>query len=561
METIIKNKWYWLTLMLGAGVFYFLNLHTSLWGDDILYALIPGNEQQLCDTPAKYLASMKFFYIDTNGRIADMINRFFVSQFDKWFFNIVNTGVFVIFIHTIVRLITEKRTVALLTVIFLYLLLLFPYPGETLTWVAGACNYLWSATMTLLLLHFIVTHNTDAKRHAPAYIHILLFIWAFIAGGMNESFSAAMSCGLVLYFIFNRKHFRGIMVTITIAYLLGLLLVVMSPAAWNRLDGGNSVNFNGGALMTLMRRFYNLGSKSVHYVTPLLGGLAILWSLWRKGWKRTKANLPMWILIGTMASVWVFCVTTRRAYTMYSIIGFIVCMTPLCHAFEGKRRITATVAIMAIAAAIWPAAHCIHITTTYGAFSDSVMNTVMTSPDGVIIAPPTPEPSRFYHTMHYDNNLETCWNRFTANKYGKKNVQFVTDSVYTHYRSPELFTNGTVPLPFVSSRPNVADTLLGHPTAGYTVMVIHSKDTTEIEGNCSKLDYINIEQHIGTDRVSVRKFWGRYRAFQPVYQYPLWRDGKHYVVLPAISDSVTRIVMPVWIGQTMDSVVFTRKAK
>lgn len=560
MNKVLQNKWYWLTLLLGTVIFYILNINTSMWGDDYIYALIPGNESQRCDTLGKYLASMAYFYNDTNGRIADMIVRFISSLVGKTVFNLLNTAVFALFVHTVAKLINRaERNTWLLAIIFLYVLLLFPYPGETMLWMAGAVNYMWSATATMLVLLYMVQHNETGNHKASVMGHIGLAICAFIAGGMNESITTATLVAMGGYFLFNFKQWRGTNVTITIAYLLGTILIISSPAAWTRLASGSSVNLNMGITGILTQRVYNLITKTGHYVTPFLGLCTLCFLLWKKHIKETAGNMINWTVIGAMVSVTVFGVLDPRAYTWYSLTGFVVVMLLLCHTINSKPKTANIIGIAVALATLYPTWDALKTTYDYKQYDDKVLSDISKSPEGVVLAYPTPEPTRFYHPLHYDNHIATCWNMFMGWYLGKENIEFVSDSIYARYNNPLPLTQGGEVLNYSSSDTTWAQNIYGFRGADYSIIPIECDSVIDRQGLHSKLYYNDIVAHIGADRVEKRKLWGKMRDHEPFSQYHLKHDGKMYVILPALNDSITRIEIPVKVGKKNDVLIFNHK--
>lgn len=558
MNKIVKHKWYWMTLAVMTLVFYILNLNTSLWGDDYIYALIPGNERERCDTLAKYIASMHYFYVDTNGRIADMIVRFICSLVGKTVFNILNTAVFAVFVHTLVQLVNRiERNAWLLAVIFLYVMLLFPYPGETMLWMAGAVNYLWSATATMLVLLYIVRHNEVGNHKANIFEHVALAMGAFIAGGMNESITTATLVAMGGYFLFNFKQWRGTNVTITIFYLLGTILIISSPAAWTRLESGNSVNLHMGALSLISQRCINLTTKTGHYVTPFLAYITLLVLLRRKGIKAVASDLLNWTIIGAMVSILVFGVTQQRAYTWYSITGFIVIAAALLPWINSRKKVATYTGIITGIACLIPAWYALKTTHDYKVYDDTVLADIQASPDGVLKAYPTPAETRFYHPLHYDNTIETCWNVFMDYYYNKDNIQFLNDSLYARHTSKLPILHGGKPLNYESSNPEYASTIYAFEGADYSILPIVCDSVRDRLGLITKLYYTDMEAHIGSDRAATRKLWGTMRDYEPFKQYHLKRDGKLYVVLPALNDSITSLEIPIRIGEKKSTITFT----
>lgn len=559
MNKVLQNKWYWLTLLLGTIVFSILTVNTPLRGDDYLYALIPGNESQRCDTLGKYLASMAYFYNDTNGRIADMIVRFFASLLGKTIFNIFNIVVFAIFTHTLVTLLTIDRKPWLLSCIFLYYLLLIPWPGQTMLWMSGSINYMWSATATLLVLRYMVNHEEGNTDNGKVARHLALFVAAFIAGGMNESISFATLAGMGGYFLFNFKKWRGTNTTITIAYLLGAFVIILSPGAWNRLETGSTVNLNMGILQLATQRGLNFVTKTGHYVTPFLGLVSLAIILFRKGFKNTKTNLLNWVLIGTMISVLIFGITKPRAYTWYSITGLLVFLAAIIQFVTTYRNIARSILIATTLGCIGVSCYAIKVTYNNKKYSDAAIAAVISSPDGVVKAYPIPEINRFYHRVILNNEDETAYTRFFCYYFNKDNVAFINDSLYTRYKSQKFFLDGGKRVNYESDHPHWARDIYAFDGVNYSILPVENDSIIDRLGLLTKLHYTDLESHIGADRVEKRKLWGTMRDYEPYSQYHLKHDGKMYIILPALNDSITRIEIPVKVGKKDEVLIFNHK--
>lgn len=557
--SLTRNAWYWLTLCVGTVVFYMLNVYTPLRGDDYEYAMIPGHEGVLCTTLWQYVSSMPFFYQDTNGRIADMIVRFISSLLGRDIFNVLNAMVFPVFVHSLVSLVTTERRAWMLSCVFLYLLLLFPFPGQTMLWLAGSVNYMWSATASMLLLRYMVGHRDGKVTSRSLWRHAALLVAAFIAGGMNESISFATLAGMCGYFIFNHKRWHGTNVTITFAYLAGTILILSSPAAWSRLDAGNSISLKLDMTQMAFNHVYNFITKTGHYVTPFLGLLVICVMLRRRGFKDTVGNLFNCVLVGTVISVLIFGVDQQRAYTWYSLMGLVVVASPLVSRMEGRRVLSRWLLAVTAVASIGVSCYVMKVCRDNKLHDEEVISALMDSPEGVVKAYPTPADNRFYYTLKYNNDDETCYTKFIGYFYGKENVAFIGDSLYCRYKSELPFMHGAVAMDYASESPQWASGIYSFDGAPYTVVPIECDSVTDRTGLHSKLFYNDLEAHVGANFVKKRTRQGKMRDYQPYNHYHLKREGKLYVIMPELNDSITRIEIPIVVGKNKDVLIFNHK--
>ncbi len=548
MAQFVKNKWYWISLLVGTAVFAVINVYTPLSGDDYDYTLVPGNMSERCDTVAKYLASMHFFYQDVNGRIADIIGRFFCSLLGRSVFNVFNVTVFAVFVHSVISLITPERKAWVASVVFMYILLLFPWPGHTMLWLSGSVNYMWSATATLVLLRYMVDHDDGSVTSRPVIRHLALAVASFIAGGMNESVSFATLAGMGGYFLFNMRKWRGSNVTITLFYLLGACLILSSPAAWTRLDSGSSVNIHMGFTKLILNRGYNLVTKTAVFVTPLLGLATIGYVLRRKGFRLAVDSLLNCVMAGTMISVIIFGVAEERFYTWYSVMGLIVFASAVIHHLNSRPRVTRLV--LAATAVINTVFSCVAIGDSYGNMKQSEAATaaVLSSPDGVTRSYTTRPKSRYTYTLKFNNEDQTCYNIHLGYYLGKENVAFINDSLYTRYRSGKPFLQGGKRLPMECGQQQWARDVYAFEGNDFYIIPLVSDSVADVRGVSSKAYF---------DHAVTRK--GKTGDVLPFYHYHLRRDGILYLVVPRLDDGLVRIEIPVTIGNREDFLVFKHK--
>ncbi len=537
LEKMLKDKWYWLTLLVGTVVFYVLNANTPLIGDDILFSRVPDDISRPCDTLGQYIASMPFFYCDNNGRIADMMVRFVTSLLGKGVFNVLNSLVFIVFLLVVSRHIDEtNRRVWHLVATMLYMLLLMPVAGQTMLWLSGTINYLWSSTATLALL---LAFGRE-RWPWPLPVKVLVLLGAFIAGGMNESVSSATLACMVLYCIVNRKAVTRWHLAVIALYLAGFLLIVLSPAAWDRLATSGSVNVNMTPLRMVVQRLYNLATKSIHFVTPAAALCTVAVLARARGFKAMSAGLMNWCLAGAVISVLVFGVYTIRFYTWYSIVGFVVVAQALAPSVDSHRRVSLALCTVCALGCIVTSPYAIASAHSYSKFNDSVLNAVKSSPDGVIIAPTQFEERRFVHAMDFSNDRYTGYNRALGYWLGKPNVHFLNDSVYSLYRGEQPMMHDAKPVKGVeSSDSSVVNTLYALPSAGISAAPIVGDDVelmVEYKGN---MYYNDMESLIGKDRAALRRLWGTMSNAVPFITYVLERDGHRYIILPPVTDEVT----------------------
>ena len=132
-------------------------------------------------------------------------------------------------------------------------------------WMAGSANYMWAVTLSLLLVYVLVRRQGAPLGWGRG---VLLLLGAVVAGGFNEATSFGLLAGMVLYYAFNRRQIDRTVIVGMAGYLLGVLCIVASPAAWERAMGGGIVT-DLPVQDLLVSRLYILAEKSMRFLVPL----------------------------------------------------------------------------------------------------------------------------------------------------------------------------------------------------------------------------------------------------------------------------------------------------
>ena len=286
---ISDRRWhdvaYWGLMLVACAVFYWMNVLTPFKEDDMLHSMVIGDL-----TPINSLADLLHGYrnklLMTNGRTSDMVAELFCGLLGKPLFNVCNTLVFGLMIHFISMLATRHRSLLAQAMLYACIGTCYPVPGETMLWIAGSCNYLWSITGSLLVVYYLL-HHSDTH---PGWGKSLLLLGAMMAGAGNEATSFGLLAGLVLYYACHRSKIDRTVVVALTGYLLGVLLIMASPAAWERAASSGIIT-DLPLKELLYSRCYILGQKMLHFLTPLAAlavGIAVM--VW-KGFKPVKASV------------------------------------------------------------------------------------------------------------------------------------------------------------------------------------------------------------------------------------------------------------------------------
>ena len=178
-------------------------------------------------------------YMNWGGRsVAHILVRLMLCV-PKWVFNIINSGVFVLFTWLIYRHITmddQNDHPWLYGLIITTVFLVVPYFGQTILWLTGSCNYLWTSTLILMMLYPL---NRYLHGHTIKHVWILITL-GLVAGWSNENSggSAVMMIALMLiiHYLMVDHHIKPYVMTL-IPAAIGLTIMVMAPGNYVRAAG------------------------------------------------------------------------------------------------------------------------------------------------------------------------------------------------------------------------------------------------------------------------------------------------------------------------------------
>ena len=222
---------YWALMLAGCAVIMVMNYYTTLKEDDLLHATVYGTDGEPIRNLLDVLRSWWYHYLGHDGRAANLPDFLFNGLLGKSAFNVCNTLVFGVMAHMISRLSTGRNSAAVLAMLFAYITAAWPVPGETLLWLAGSCNYLWTITASLLFIAYLLWHRNTRPGWLQAIVVVLL---SMLAGAANEGTTIGVGAGLVLYYLVRRDRIDRAVVLAMAGYLLGIVWLLSSPGAWGR---------------------------------------------------------------------------------------------------------------------------------------------------------------------------------------------------------------------------------------------------------------------------------------------------------------------------------------
>lgn len=231
-------------LMLFAAPFLVRNLLLPMVGDDFSYAFIWDGEHwgNLMDDISTrerigsfydILLSQWSHYFTWGGRTGSMLCIQFFAWVGKIWFDMANTGVFVLLMLVLYWLsVGEMASPADHKGTFLWVMVCMQFGVldyvSTMLWMTGACVYLWTGLWECLFLLPWVT-----RRHPSAS---LMALSGLVAGWSEEGGSLATvaltTCFLLVYG--RQRRLRRWMVMGYVFLLIGCALLMLAPGSIHR---------------------------------------------------------------------------------------------------------------------------------------------------------------------------------------------------------------------------------------------------------------------------------------------------------------------------------------
>ncbi len=263
-----KNKFLFIIILIIIfATFYAQNRYAIISIDDWTYAFIVNNDainylsvtddnilRQPVSSFYDAIISQSRDYFKTNGRfIIHSIVQYICGTKTMLQFVFLNSIMFVIFTLLVIRLSNCKYNIYNILFIFSSIWLLFPHKGLTFMGnITCSVNYLWSSVAILLFIFLFIWSKNRKNSKYSIFINILLSIYAFIAGSLQESFTIGITGSLLVYIIYKRRYIDNNLLVISIAFMIGTLSCIISPANFRRFDDIGGSGFHSNCLLGLL---------------------------------------------------------------------------------------------------------------------------------------------------------------------------------------------------------------------------------------------------------------------------------------------------------------------
>ena len=426
----VEEILYIILLALIGFWFLCLNWNTPFMHDDLAYHYY-YDENSAIERPTsepissfwQIFPSMWNHYNAVNGRYTShFIIQLFCGLLGKSIFNYFNTIIFLLFIDLMVIMSYGKRRLLPLALVVASIVFLLPFPGQTMLWLTGSVNYLWAATFSLLVLKIITS-----RERKTTVCCLLLFFFAVFSGWMNESISFGIGGGLVFFFLFNLSRFAGVSRWMTAGYLVGCILILLSPGTMSRASSGE-INTELSAFQMLSSRVINSAIMLKEVPILALSWFVLFFSCFKR-FKFLHKGGSLFVFSFIIAALFCFLLglTEKRIYFGLSILGIIITINALRNIidkFNVSIYLKCGIASLLFLLSVPSEIDAYRKTQEYLSYNVDVENRIKSSPDDCVVElPPNISSSRFVFATHIDYNRYQFHNRIRAFYYRKHYVQ------------------------------------------------------------------------------------------------------------------------------------------
>jgi len=255
--------WWMVAISLTYISIFIYSQYRPFSSDEFNYSHIAWTDHKL-NGIRDILASMILLYENWTGRIPLHFLISFFLYIGKIFFSIFNATVYVVILLLIAWHAHRKGKVKVLTFLIASALLLYQAPvfSETVIWLSGSINYLWSSTLLLL---FITLYKNDSMHNyilnnftvsvsrvlSKNILNFLLFIGSILVGWSQENVALLGASFIFLYILENRKKYKKIFWYGIVGYFLGFFLLFFAPGNFRRV-GSAGINIDASKVIDLI---------------------------------------------------------------------------------------------------------------------------------------------------------------------------------------------------------------------------------------------------------------------------------------------------------------------
>lgn len=213
-------------MMLFAGYYSILPWNVA---DDFYYTY-HCKDGSVLTSFGDVISSQCYHYMDTNGRfVAHTIVQLFNGIWGQTAFAICNAIVYLFFVVILCKLLKIQFSQSSLILLICCALIVCL---RTRMVASHQVGYIW---MPVLILGYCYIFFREERKPLNYWWILLLVPFSMMAGNGQETFNIGLSGALICYACVNYKKMTAIQWTMFFSFGIGVLLIVLSPAVWNRV--------------------------------------------------------------------------------------------------------------------------------------------------------------------------------------------------------------------------------------------------------------------------------------------------------------------------------------
>ena len=254
-----RKRLFGLTVLVNFIMVFIYEYLTPYLSDDIIY----GDVVARADSFADLFVQEYYHYLEHIGRsIAHILLRIFLYADNKLVYDVAAAVVFIVITILIYLNVDHRKAydIRLYAAIAVMLWLFDPTIGNSVFWMDGACNYMFTGCIVMGFITLFRKLVRQEKAGSPGLI-IGMFFFGLAAGWCNENTSG----GVILFILImmfakwrEKKSFAGIrlwMVTGLIGTMIGFVIMLSSPGNFSRAAAAEEAHTG---LLALMARFLKI---------------------------------------------------------------------------------------------------------------------------------------------------------------------------------------------------------------------------------------------------------------------------------------------------------------
>lgn len=212
-----------------------MNLDTHIYHDEFVYSSIYGTKEKIQNITDIFKSAINLYTMH-NGRIITHIVLMAFLQFNNIVRAIVNSAFFAILIFELIKFPSKKDSglkIPIAILLFPMLWCTIPAFGDTVVWIAGSVNYLWTA-VALLSYIYVIESLFEKEAEFKGTKLAIFCIASFILASLHEM-TGIIAIGImglmsIYLLIKNRKINKTLLLGIIFGGL-GFLSVILSPGS------------------------------------------------------------------------------------------------------------------------------------------------------------------------------------------------------------------------------------------------------------------------------------------------------------------------------------------